>query len=319
MRRTTDWITVHHAAALYPQPLGIDDVRAVANYHTKTKGWPGIGYHICLAEETQGGRIARYNVSHLDLQRAHVAWRNDRAIGVSCLTNFTGLPEQKWIDALAEVLAELRQRYPKAAMVGHKEIALGPSQSPDGIDYRTACPGARWAEWKPRLLAQVDRLLKPTTTAARVIGVTPSVTVAQFVAWLQKYRAPLSAVDAEHVYSLAKDLDIDPAFIGAVWQHETSANGAIGASELFKKSNNAGAIRAYGRWPSVEYKGTSWNAYESAQLGLMHLIMHLKQFYGAEGYFDVETIIPRYAPADDGNVVGSYINAVLGSMKEMRL
>lgn len=161
-RKNTMRIAVHHAAALYRQAAGIEDVRAVAAYHTKTRGWPGIGYHICLAEETNGGRIARYNVSDLDLVRAHVAWWNDRAVGVSCLTNFTGIPEQKWIDALAEVLAELQQRYPSAIIVGHKEIALGPQDSPDGKDWRTACPGPRWADWKPQLLARVDRLLAPT-------------------------------------------------------------------------------------------------------------------------------------------------------------
>lgn len=160
-RGQTLYLAVHHAAALYRQPTGIEDVRAVATYHTKTRGWPGIGYHICLAEEINGGRIGRYNVSDLELVRAHVAWQNHIAVGVSCLTNFTGLPEQKWVDALAEVLAELTRRYPDAIIVGHKEIALGPTQSPDHKDYRTACPGPRWVDWKGDLQAQVARLLAP--------------------------------------------------------------------------------------------------------------------------------------------------------------
>jgi hypothetical protein len=154
VQRTKDaYITVHHAAALYPQATGIEDVRAVATYHTKTKGWGGIGYHIALAEDVQGGPIARYNLSPLTLQRAHVALRNHEAIGVCCLTNFDkhpgGMPEQKWLDALVEVLRELKASYPRAAIVGHREIALK--------GYETACPGATWSQWKPQLLALVNQ------------------------------------------------------------------------------------------------------------------------------------------------------------------
>ena len=66
-KRRSTALMVHHAAALYPTHNGIQDVRQVANYHTHTRRWPGIGYHICLAEETQGGSIARYNCSDQSL------------------------------------------------------------------------------------------------------------------------------------------------------------------------------------------------------------------------------------------------------------
>ena len=158
-RSSTRYIAIHHAAALYATRNGIDDVRAVARYHTQTQGWPGIGYHWCLAEETQGGPIALYQCSALGLQRAHTAHRNHEAVGVSCLTNFDThpgkLPEQKWLDALAEAVRLLKQTYSGATIVGHTDIALGPSASPDGKDWRTSCPGSRWQEWKPRLLAEV--------------------------------------------------------------------------------------------------------------------------------------------------------------------
>lgn len=156
-RGATRYIVVHHAAALYPQARGIDDVRSVAHYHVHAKRWAGIGYHICLAEETQGGAVARYNVSDLDLLRAHVAFRNHEAVAVSCLTDFgSQIPEDKWVTALAEVLRELKTFYPEAEVVGHKEIAYDASTSPDGKDWSTDCPGIRWAEWKAELLARVD-------------------------------------------------------------------------------------------------------------------------------------------------------------------
>lgn len=152
MTTATPDIVVHHAAALYRQQRGIDDVREVRNYHVRNRGWSGIGYHVALAEEIQGGPIARYNLSPLNVQRAHVAMRNHTLIGVSCLTNFDShanrLPEQKWFDALVTTLRDLLTIYPKARILGHKEAALAA--------YPTSCPGARWAEWKPRLLTDVN-------------------------------------------------------------------------------------------------------------------------------------------------------------------
>jgi len=144
-RVSTRYLAVHHAAAVYPGARGIDHVRSAATYHVQNRGWPGIGYHICLAEEVKGGPIARYDTSDLETRRFHVADRNAHALGVCCLTDFGNrIPESKWIDALAEVLRELRERYPDAEVVGHREIVA-----------ERSCPGGRWQEWKPTLLERV--------------------------------------------------------------------------------------------------------------------------------------------------------------------
>lgn len=146
------FLVVHHAAALYSQATGIEDVRVVARYHTRDRGWPGIGYHWALAEEMQGGEIALYKLSRLDLQRAHVALRNHEGIGISCLTNFdqhpNGLPGEKWIAALVEALKSLKAIYPNTRIVGHQEVALP--------GYETACPGRRWRDWRADLIARVE-------------------------------------------------------------------------------------------------------------------------------------------------------------------
>jgi hypothetical protein len=135
-RTSTRYIIVHHAAALYSPSAGLDDVRAVARYHTVDRGWPGIGYHIALAEETQGGAIARYNLSAENLQRAHILGRNDEALGIACLTNFTALPAKKWIDALVLALRDLEaepaggreQRRRAASACRHLPGASGPQE-----------------------------------------------------------------------------------------------------------------------------------------------------------------------------------------------
>jgi hypothetical protein len=149
-RTSNAYLVVHHAAALYPTRTGIEDVRAVARYHTNDRGWPGIGYHICLAEESPNGPIARYDVSDPDLQRAHILDRNHQCLGVSCLTNFTGWPEQKWIDALVETLRGLKRQshFKKSKIVGHGEIAV-----PNG---KTSCPGPAWPQWKQTLISAVE-------------------------------------------------------------------------------------------------------------------------------------------------------------------
>lgn len=205
------------------------------------------------------------------------------------------------IAALRELLDYLRSRYPRAVLLFHRDIDTQGKTDPRGLDWPDIFPA------------------EPETKQTRVIGAGPSITLAQFSTWLKRRKAPIVDVVIERVYQLCVWLDIDPAFVAAIWAHETSQTpGVIGSSDLFKKSNNAGAIKAYGRWPSVAHNDALFNKYESAQLGLMALIFHLKQFYGAEGYYDVETIVPRYAPSSDGNKPASYIAAVLRDMKEMQ-
>lgn len=183
-RLSTRYLVVHHAAAFYPSYDGLADVRSVAAYH-KSKGWSGIGYHICLAEQTQGGPIARYDLSDLDTIRAGVAHRNHETLHVSCLTNFGSVrPAQKWIDALVTTLIDLRQTYPNAEIVGHREIALSAAQSPDGQNWSTACPGAAWFDWKPDLLHAVDGARTPILGPARG-------TPAQMIAWLSPRAHPV--------------------------------------------------------------------------------------------------------------------------------
>lgn len=160
-RATTRYIVVHHAAALYRQLSGLDDVMAIRNYHVNTKRWPGVAYHIVLAELVNGGEIARYDVSDLDTQRAHIAMRNHEALGVCCATRFDGTPSVKWLAALGETLRELKATYPQAEIVGHTDIAVA--------GYQTTCPGKTWREWRPLLMAAVTNLTTPAApTSYRV-------------------------------------------------------------------------------------------------------------------------------------------------------
>lgn len=217
-RTRTRYLVVHHAAALYGMASGLDDVRTVDRYH-KSKGWGGAGYHIALAEATQGGPIARYDLSDLSLARAGVAHRNHEALHISCLTNFTDRPAQKWLDALSETLRSLLQIYPNAEIVGHRDIAYSAAQSPDGLDWRTACPGPAWPTWRNDLLRRAhDRpLLGP-----------PSGTAQQASAWLMARADPSYADDAvreivEAYARLGGELGVDWFTAIAQMCHETGS------------------------------------------------------------------------------------------------
>lgn|GEM_PF-4573497 len=151
-KRTSDeFITVHHAADHYPQHTGLGDIEAVRKWHMEQGNkWPGIGYHIALAEATNGGLVEAYLLGDLGIQRAHVWGQNHRAVGIACLTDFgSAMPGEKWVLALAEAIRTLiRPSMPQAKIVGHKEITLP--------GHGSACPGAQWLTWKPRLISLVD-------------------------------------------------------------------------------------------------------------------------------------------------------------------
>jgi hypothetical protein len=234
-RTTTRFLTVHHAAVFYRQEKGISHVRAAASHHVNVKEWPGIGYHICLAEETKGGPIARYNCSDLDTVRAHVGGRNSEALGICCLTNFSNHPpEQKWIDALAEVLRELKQRYPDAEIVGHRDIA----RAGNG----TECPGNPWTQWKQALLARVEggaasgaspgsepapSQTVGTVTAGSALLVTPEATPEQCSAYmLSRPTGEYNEHDVREVivpayFRVCEQAGINPLLAIAQMIHET--------------------------------------------------------------------------------------------------
>lgn len=222
-RTATRFIVVHHAAALYKTATGIEDVQAVARYHTKTQGWPGIGYHIALAEETNGGAIARYDLSDLELERAHIWGRNHEAVGVSCLTNFTGLPEQKWIDGLVEVVGEWHDRWPTAQIVGHGEIALP--------GHATACPGPHWLAWKGELLRRVGQ---PSATTRYQVKAHLSDRPADNFAAVRQ--GPGTGFPEAHIngvlYRLLPGTIVEVDDVSGVWAHLSNQMGFIHLSLL---------------------------------------------------------------------------------------
>lgn len=298
LRKKTDYIVVHHAAALYPTNRGIDDVWAIHRYHL-SKGWGGIGYQEVITEEFTGGELAAYLCSNPLSIRANVAYQNERIYGICCATNFElfpgGVPDQRWITALAERIRAALRLFPNAVIVGHREITVK--------GWESACPGSKWFSWKPKLLAEVFKDQLEVMAAPRMTR----------NAWdkvLRDNNSPALGVD----YGIPVRYGIDPAVALAFFAHE-STYGKEGICKKYdtknwgnvrtahKKELASGSTDAGGRGPFATY--ATWNA------GLEDWCLRIKEAYvGQRKLATVEAITPVYAPSSDGNRPATYADAV---------
>lgn len=271
---------------------------------------PAVSYHELIAKNGDVYVILPSSLRAWHAGRCEVPFINSKSIGISFHASLGELLTQSQLQAAATRARMHRAEWSIALerIETHSEIALpkGRKQDPD------TWPRADFFKWRDNLGTVLDR-------PSYVIGVPPSITQQQLWHWLVRHEAPIPQVVSERLFTLGAWLEVDPAFVAAVWKHETQKNGRIGRSELFLKSNNAGAIKAYGRWPSVAHNNAQFNVYESPQLGLFALIFHLKQLYGARGILDIDQIITFYAPDSDNNNTAAYIAAVKRSMEEMRV
>lgn len=147
LRRRTDYIVVHHSGADPAQ------TRESIHEHHRRLGWAGYGYHyhIGLSGVVEGGRP-------VDTVGAHVRGYNDRSVGVLVTGNLDlAPPTPAQLTALAALLADLEIRYPRARVVGHRELAA------------TACPGRHLAAWlaaRPRRPAVAAAPVSPAVLLA---------------------------------------------------------------------------------------------------------------------------------------------------------
>lgn len=213
-------------------------------------------------------------------------------------------------DSLIALLQHLNQRYTipldTAHCPEHAQIAPG---------YKTDAKGFSNAVILELATKTINRDVLPDLT---VIGGNPMITLAQFIGSLQRHNAPLSVIEMERVYRLAMWLQVEPAFLIALWKHEGGS--PLGSSELQRQTFNPLNIKA----PATEWRkivqsnGSMFYWYESFQIGLMQAVLHLKVQYGAQGLTTVREILPVFAPSSDGNNVAAYIRSVLEDMNYIR-
>jgi N-acetyl-anhydromuramyl-L-alanine amidase AmpD len=119
-RKTTELIFIHCTATPEGKEFHVKDIDKMH----RARHFNGVGYHyiICLDGTVEKGRPE-------DAIGAHVQGYNHNSIGISYIGGVdahnkakdTRTPAQK--AAIIKLLKELRQRYPKARILGHRDIS----------------------------------------------------------------------------------------------------------------------------------------------------------------------------------------------------
>ena len=119
-RKVTQFIVLHCSATRPVQDIGAKEIRS---WH-KAKGWSDIGYHFVIRRD---GRVEKGR--SVDQIGAHVAGHNHNSVGI-CLVGGIGngsfSPEDNFTraqwSALKGLVTDLRSKYPKANVVGHRDF-----------------------------------------------------------------------------------------------------------------------------------------------------------------------------------------------------
>ncbi len=113
-----EYIVIHHTDS------GDVPVETIDGWHVG-KGWTGVGYHYIIRKN---GDIEKGRPDNK--LGAHVQGHNHHSIGIVLTGNFMNeAPAVEQMDALNKLLAELKQKHPKAKVVRHRDLQA------------TACPG----------------------------------------------------------------------------------------------------------------------------------------------------------------------------------
>jgi len=129
MRRRTlvdavRYIVVHHSVTA--DTCGWEDMLRI---HLR-KGYSSIGYHFVI--RGSDGEVYKCLPISPAVVGAHAIQQNPESIGVCVTGNYEKhKPKPAALAALKGVLVELQAAYPKAKVMGHKEMQYS----------RTACPG----------------------------------------------------------------------------------------------------------------------------------------------------------------------------------
>jgi len=135
-REKTDFIAIHCSATRDTQNIGAADID---RWHRK-QGWACIGYHYVIRrdgtveegrdEEVVGSHVAGYNSVSVGVCMVGGVDANDVT---KAKNNFT----KAQFDSLKQLLIDLKVRYPKAKIQGHRDFP----------NVAKACPSFDVAAW----------------------------------------------------------------------------------------------------------------------------------------------------------------------------
>lgn len=116
------FVVLHHSGSRHG-PNAELSVRAIARYHVRTRGWPGIGYHYVVGAD---GSI--FQTNRHETVSYHAGGVNEKSLGVCLLGNFVSGPPPA-----AQVAAAVR-------LLTYLNLPVKPHRAVS----RTACPGQAW-------------------------------------------------------------------------------------------------------------------------------------------------------------------------------
>lgn len=302
-------LTLHHTVIpTIDQWHGRSSMDALGRYYRDevvnldgSKGWPS-GPHLFIGPDGiwQGTPVTQ--------RGTHAGICNTGRVGIEVVGNYDRAP---WAEPIrghvySTLVDLLRWLNLDASRInGHRDCS-----SPK------TCPGTAINLDTVRREAAGRLTPPPMIDDLPVLGVGPSITPGQFLAVLDRHKAPLTTAERERIYRFCLWLDVDPAFFVALWKAEGGS--PLGSSPLQQQSRQPINIKAAtDEWrPIVAYNGARWLRSETFQLGSYAAILHLKNVHGAAGRLHVRSIIPAHAPAIE-NDVERLIDGILEDMRYM--
>lgn len=149
----------------------------------------------------------------------------------------------------------------------------------------------------------------PAVVVADRVVSSPTVTTALIDQVLTNAHSPAQGLGSVF-YRLGIQYGIDPAFALAFFHHE-SAYGTRGVAVL---THTIGNIRCTPGYACI----AGYRSYSTWQQGIADWYSLIHTVYVEQGRETVATILPIYAPADDGNDVQAYLRAVMEDIARWR-
>lgn len=317
-------VTVHHTwiptVEQWKANGGYVSLKGMIREWRDVRGW-SVGPNMVIAPE------GIYLASGVDNAGIHAGVCNGTHVGIEIVGNYDKAywPEPIRSFVFGAVLALVRTLglstfdvVTNKRVNGHKECLPNKSCPGDGIDL-------------DRFRKDIAARMAITPTIDRtVIGVKPSITAAQFKRYLSLYHAPIQPGELDRIYMMCEWLDVDPAFLAALWKQESFKDdptdglpniAIIGGSELQRQSHQPlnivtnDAARAH-----INYANRMWESAPTWQLGLMRAVWHLKATHGSELplRLTVREIIAVHSPAADGTPVETIVANIFTRMDEMK-
>lgn len=174
----------------------------------------------------------------------------------------------------------------------HRRVAKPKGRKVDPSDWLDAA----FYSWRSSLAGEVERPLL-IERDAQVVGSRPRIDIDQWRrALIRNGPTGLSASEMDYVYAHSARLEVDPAFLLALWVREGGR--PLGSSPLQQQTHQPINIKAAaGEWrPTVAYNGEQWHKFETPFLGLLGSVLHLKNVYGQLGKLTLEGVIAHLAP-----------------------